>query len=51
MRSRDRDDHIKTLQESGQIVEQVENTNGRPAKVFRLTGYSQASVVANSVTS
>lgn len=43
MRKRDRDDHIRTLIESGQVVEWMSTpAAGRPAKMLRLAGYGVA---------
>jgi hypothetical protein len=37
MRKRDRDDHVRTLIESGQVTERPVNNGGRPGKVFVLS--------------
>jgi len=37
MRKRDRDDHVRTLVESGQVVERLIDTGGRPGKIYMST--------------
>jgi len=39
MRKRDRDDHIQTLIESGQIFERLDKSGGRPAKMLTLSAH------------
>jgi len=50
MRKRDRDDHVRTLIESGQVSEWTAQTGGRAAKMLRLSVFNQPNVVAISAT-
>lgn len=48
MRRRDRDDHIQTLVDSGQVVAWTEGGVGRPSKRLRLSHYQPVAVSATA---